>query len=122
MYVDPFVADRIKELDVQPGEVFQICKCQAKKGNPRTIYWLVRRDGELEIQMERDLQRSLDRVNAGDPAQPASFDPSSLLAFTSEPPLNAFHELHAPVRLNGKADGNNPSNGSGKVAPSSPPE
>src|SRR5512142_2694432 len=37
MYVDPFVAERIKELDVQPGELFQVCKCQAKKGNPRTI-------------------------------------------------------------------------------------
>src|SRR5512142_3257064 len=37
MYVDPSVAERIKELDVQPGEIFQICKCQDKKGNPRTI-------------------------------------------------------------------------------------
>jgi len=39
MYVDPFVADRIKELAIQPGELFQICKRQAKIGNRKTIYW-----------------------------------------------------------------------------------
>ena len=64
MYVDAFVAERIKELDVQPGEIFQICKCQAKKSNRKTIYWLVHRDGELGTQLERDLLKSLDRANA----------------------------------------------------------
>src|SRR5579864_1224296 len=46
MYVDPLVAERIKQLDVQPGEVFQICKRQSKKGNRRTIDWLVQRNDE----------------------------------------------------------------------------
>jgi len=59
MYVDAFVAERIKELDVQPGEIFQ-----TKKSNRKTIYWLVHRDGELGTQLERDLLKSLDRANA----------------------------------------------------------
>ena len=55
MYVDPSVAEQIKELDLQPGEVFQICKCQDKIGNRRTVFWLVRRGCDCGPQLERDL-------------------------------------------------------------------
>jgi hypothetical protein len=46
MCADPFVTDRTKELEIQPGELFQVCKCQAKKGNCKTIHWEVERFGE----------------------------------------------------------------------------
>src|SRR6266550_1663831 len=59
MYVDPSVAEQIKELDVQPEEVFQICKCQDKVGNRRTVFWLVRRGCDFGSQLERDLLASL---------------------------------------------------------------
>ena len=40
MYVDPFVAERIKELDIQPGELFLVCKRQARKAIARpSIGW-----------------------------------------------------------------------------------
>ena len=65
MYVAPIVAERIRELEIQPGEVFQVCKRQAKKGNRKTIYWAVER-GDAETQLERDLRDSLERVNNPD--------------------------------------------------------
>ena len=64
MYVDPFVAERIRELAIQPGELFLICKRQAKKGNRRTIYWAVEQLGDRESQLERDLRASIERAKA----------------------------------------------------------
>ena len=66
MYVDPFVAERIQELAIQPGELFLVCKRQAKKGNRKTIYWAVEQLGEAESQLERDLRASLERAQASD--------------------------------------------------------
>jgi hypothetical protein len=63
MYVDPFVAERIKELAIQPGELFQICKRQAKIGDRKTIYWAVEQPGEPS-QLERDLRKSLDMAKS----------------------------------------------------------
>jgi hypothetical protein len=121
MYVDPFVADRIKDLDVQPGEVFQICKCQAKKGNRRTIYWLVQRSEELASQLERDLLKSLDKVRAEGIASPSANIPAPsppTAPLPTEHPALPLYELHASVG-NGKPNGHPGSNGSGKN-PASP--
>ena len=104
MYVDPLVAERIKELDVQPGEVFQICKCKDKK----TIFWLVRRDCGLDSQLEQDLLASLERARSPKPTSHAvpNTDPSpSTAAVTSEPPPNASCELDTSPRNNGSTHG-----------------
>jgi len=74
MCVTPFVAERIKELDIQPGELFLVCKRQAKKGNQKTIHWAVERFGD-ESQLERDLRESLDRLNAPEIARPSPSPP-----------------------------------------------
>ena len=121
MCVDPFVAERIKELDVQAGEVFQVCKCQAKKGNRKTIYWLVRRDGELESQLERDLRESLDRARSPEAAPQSTAIPDprlSTISVASEPPPNTFYELDASSASNGKPNGRHGANGSEKSPPS----
>ena len=62
MYVDSSVAERIRELEIQPGEVFQLCKRQAKKSNRKTIYWTVERGSDHETQLERDLRDSIAHV------------------------------------------------------------
>ncbi len=43
MYVPPFVAERIRELDIGPGESFEICKAEAREGNRKWIEWRVRK-------------------------------------------------------------------------------
>ena len=108
MYVDPSVAEQIKELEVQPGEVFQVCKCQDKIGNRRTVFWLVRRGCDVGPQLERDLLASLERArNARITARPdhdqvasASTTPGS-----PEPLPEPFHELDtSSADGNGNAD------------------
>jgi len=94
MYVAPFVAERIKELEIQPGEVFQVCKLQTKKGNSRTIHWAVERNGEEETQLERDLRESLARVNNPAIASRPALTPSEVTAPEADvPPPSPFHEL-----------------------------
>jgi hypothetical protein len=117
MYVDPVVAERIRELDVQPGEVFQICKCQDKK----TIFWWVRRDSGLDSQLERDLLASLERARNPKPTPLAAPtpDPSPTAKVTSAPPPNAFHELNIPPPSNGVPHNHHRQNGSGQT-PASP--
>ena len=120
MYVDPLVAERIKELDVQPGEVFQICKCQDKK----TIFWLVRRDCGLGSQLERDLLASLERARIPKPTPPAvpNPDPSPpTAAVTIELPPNTFHELQTSLPNNGTPHAHHAANGSGQTAASPAP-
>ena len=117
MYVDPFVAERIKELDVQAGELFQICKRQAKKGNRKTICWAVHRYGESETQLERDLRASLERAKAPEtmagsaPAPPRTSPASPESPF---PPPSPFHELGGPCApSNGVPSAHRVPNGSG---------
>ena len=43
MYVPLFVGDRIGELQIRPGQPFEICKAEARDGNRRWIEWYVRR-------------------------------------------------------------------------------
>jgi len=120
MYVDPLVAERIKELDVQPGEVFQICKCQDKK----TIFWLVRRDCGLDSQLERDLLASLERTRNPKPTPLAAPNPDPsppIAAVTTEPPPNTFHELETSPPNNGTPHAHHTSGGSGQTAASPAP-
>jgi len=99
MYVDPLVAERIKELAIQPGELFQVCKRQAKKGNRRTIDWLVERNDEPETELERDLLASLEMLRAPESTPESAPAPSPPIspAVTSEPPPSPFHELGPSV-------------------------
>jgi len=118
MYVDPLVAERIKELAIQPGELFQVCKRQEKKGNRKTIHWVVERNGESETQLERDLRASIDRAKAPETAPPAP----TPLALTSPavpvsvPPPSPFYELGSADRA-----AHDVRNGSGKTASAGPP-
>jgi hypothetical protein len=43
MYVPPIVEHRIQELRIEKGERFEFCKAEVKKGNRRSIEWLVSR-------------------------------------------------------------------------------
>jgi hypothetical protein len=54
MYVPLVVADRIRELDIGPGEPFEICKAEARNGNRRWIEWRVRKYDDQEPPPERD--------------------------------------------------------------------
>ncbi len=43
MFVPLIVADRIRELDIGPGEAFEVCKAEAREGNRKWIEWRVRK-------------------------------------------------------------------------------
>lgn len=116
MYVDPFVADRIKELAIQPGELFQVCKRQAKKGNCKTIYWTVEQPGESDTQLERDLRESLERVKAAvvAPVTEPTAPPDTLI-----PPPSPFCELGSSPK-NRSSNGHGARNGSGSSPTTTP--
>lgn len=115
MCVDPYVAERIKALEIQPGELFLVCKRQAKKGNRKTVHWAVERFGE-ESQLERDLRESLDRLNAPQIVlpSPSPREASTATSVASEPPPSPFHDLGAAVRNDGTSADHSPRNGSGR--------
>ncbi len=124
MYVHPFVAERIKELDVQPGELFQICKRQATKGNRRTVSWLVQRGGEPETQLERDLRASPERAEAPEITQSAlSALTSPAAAVAQTLPLSPFCELGPSASDDGPPKAHGERNGSGDLlaSPARPP-
>ena len=115
MHVAPFVAERIKELAIQPGELFQICKHQAKKGNHKTVYWAVEQLGEGS-QLERDLRASLEKANA--PEMPresarAPVDTSPAASPPSAPPPCPFYELEPPEAGNNRLNGHSVPSDSG---------
>jgi hypothetical protein len=114
MYVDPVIAERIKELEVQPGELFQICKRQAKKGHRKTIDWLVQRNDESGSQLERELRASLERATAPE-TTPGSAPASPLPAApeTRVPPARPFYELGPCAPSNGVSSAHRVPNGSG---------
>jgi hypothetical protein len=115
MLVPPIVAERIKELEIKPGEPFQICKQKTRNGNRNTIRWQVERLGESETQLEQDLRASLERLNASETTRPLE------IAAPPEPviPPNTFYELGVLATDNGAQNGH--SNGSGKT-PAAPPQ
>jgi hypothetical protein len=115
MYVDPFVAERIRELTIQPGELFQICKRQAKKGNRKTIYWVAEQRGEAESQLERDLRAALERATAPEsvaesPLAAANTSPAA--PAPSTPPPCPFYELGPHAQGNRTLDRHSVPNGS----------
>jgi hypothetical protein len=116
MCVDPFVADRIKDLGIQPGEFFQVCKRQAKMGNRKTIHWAVQRFDECGSQLERELRESLERVKA-DVATPSAFSPSESSSPTTpatpEPPPSSFHELEPAAPTDSPSNDHSSLDGSG---------
>jgi hypothetical protein len=113
MYVAPVVAERIRELDIQPGELFHLCKRQIKNGSRKTIHWAVERLGEAETELERDLRRSLDVAQGeGSPHQAAT---------TAVPPPIAFYELGSSGSANGTHNGHGPVNGSHDSSAAAPP-
>jgi hypothetical protein len=135
MYVDPFVAARIQELAIQPGELFQICKRQAKKGNRKTIYWVVGPD-QAASQLERDLRASLERVKtpeiAPQPAPVPSSNTSTSGPVLPAPPPIPFYELepsspggrapNAHAVPNGSGNGSSPARPSTDDVPPRPPD
>ena len=119
MHVPPFVADRIRQLEIQPGEVFQVCKLQAKKGNRKTIHWAVER-GDAENQLERDLRDSLARIDNPDITSPPS--PAVVIAReTHMPPAIPFHELEPAAPDGNGYNGHNGASGADRIAAPSPP-
>jgi len=125
MYVDPSVAEQIRELEVEPGEVFQICKCQDKIGNRRTVFWLVRRGCDVGPQLERDLLASLDRARNSriaarpDPAASAATSPE--ISEPTEPPSEPFYELDTSSASNGNENGDHGPNDSAQILASASP-
>jgi len=100
MCVAPVVAERIRELGIQPAELFWVCKRQAKKGNRKTIHWAVERFGDCESQLERDLRESLDRLHAPESPPPSPSEGSTAEPVVSVPPPSPFHELGAAPNSN----------------------
>ncbi len=115
MYVPPIVEQRIEELAIATGELFEIVKHEVKEGSRRTIQWRVRRlpeQPELSADPPTDVPgistAAASRAN-GDESGPAG--PS---------------EAAAPPNSNGKENGNgrgepyhHPANGrsNGRAAP-----
>jgi hypothetical protein len=124
MYVDPFVADRIKELAIQPGELFQICKRQAKIGNRKTIYWAVEQSGEPSSQLERDLRESLDMARSRGTESQSIPNPDltpSAAPVPPVPPPNAFYELEASSLSPEASNGKHGATDSGRISASPAP-
>ena len=105
MYADPAVAERIRELDLQPGELFYVCKRQMKIGNRKTLHWVVERAGDPETELERDLRRSLRAAQPQHP--PPESAPSADIA-----PGGRSHEPEPPSPANGTINDRSEVNGS----------
>ena len=113
MYVAPIVAERIRELDIQPGEMFQVCKRLAKEGQRKIVRWAVGREGEHDTQLEDDLRASLAIANRSNgPCGPEADVPSF-------PRSSRCCEPAQRDRTNGAATEDTTSNGSGKDASTS---
>ena len=120
MYVHPSVAEQIKELGIQPGEVFQVCKCQDKSGNRKTVFWLVRRDSDLGP-LERDLLASLEKAKSSRAASARGSAPSAPEPANTPEPPQPFYELDASSAGNGTANGHPEAQSSAHISPSPAP-
>jgi hypothetical protein len=118
IYVAPFVAQRIRDLAIQPGERFQITKRQVKNGQCKTIEWQVERlDACSETDLERDLKQSIEIAKARNPTDPGApvFEASETagsISSSTEPELPPFAPdlaSHPPQR-NGR-NGHGPAGG-----------
>ncbi len=103
MYVPPFVASKIHAEAVAPGERFEVCKTQVKKGSRRSIEWVVRRlDPFEELACPADSKAAEASPTAngpeGDPVQVPESEPDTAL----ERDLRASIQL---VSANGNGNG-----------------
>lgn len=106
MYVAPLVADRLRELDIQPGEVFHICKRQVKEGSRKIVRWLVDRMDGSSPQLERDLRESIEQAKQSrSVAESGAREERS--ASPHEPPPLEFYELGCK-RAEGSRNGHKP--------------
>ncbi|MEQ1949297.1 MAG: hypothetical protein ABL995_19040 [Bryobacteraceae bacterium] len=70
VYVPPIVAGRIKELGIQPGEVFQVCKKFSRDGCRRLVEWQVSRleatpkSSESDTRLAEQLEKSIEAIHA----------------------------------------------------------
>jgi len=65
MYVAPSVASRSSYLDIQPGELFHVCKQVKKQRTKRLIEWQVERlPSDPDTQLERELKESIAAAHA----------------------------------------------------------
>src|SRR5689334_8281925 len=53
IYVPPIVEQKIKDLQIEKGEPFEICKAEVKRGNRRSIEWRVSRVDRPDEQREQ---------------------------------------------------------------------
>ena len=111
MYVAPTVASRISDLEIQPGELFHICKKVKKQGTQRLIEWQVERPpSEVETQLERELKESIAAAQARKATQPA--EPSDLSNLNAAPaaqePITPPSKTPNPIVTlpNGSVSGN----------------
>jgi hypothetical protein len=106
MYVAPLVAERIKQLDIQAGELFHICKRRTKNGHRTSVQWLVERPGDTDAQLEQDLRASIENAKSRTNPQPAP---------TNEPPTGNLETSRVDASSD---DSPHVTNGSHNPAPS----
>jgi hypothetical protein len=103
MYLDPPVAESLKELGVQPGEPF--CICKSKDG--RQVNWSVwlapqtekkRAAAEGPSDLEVKLQQSLDRVHQV-PRKQVQSQPAPAVSETRSTGTYGPHPIPVPVSL-----------------------
>jgi hypothetical protein len=115
MYVAPFVARRISELEIRAGEAFKICKRHVKTGQRKEVNWLVERvDTDGETQLERDLRDSIEIANSQNDAGPTA-PPSAKPILVIPLSLTKASELKACAPRKGSSSQN------GHQASSTPP-
>jgi hypothetical protein len=107
MYVAPYVAQRIAELGIRPGELIQICKRHVITGRRKTVNWLIERvDPDGDTQLARDLRDSIEMVNArhqNGPAQVALPGVGEATRTTSSTPTTDDSVLAGGASKNGNS-------------------
>ena len=110
MLVPPVVAERIKELEIKPGEPFRVCKQKTRNGHRNSILWQVERLAESETQLERDLRASLERLKVPETTLP----PENAAPPEAVIPPNTFYEVVSGTD-NEARNAHGGANGSGKT-------
>jgi len=100
MYLDPNVADSVRELGLEPGERISIVKRPVRQGRKQVVEWEVRRVDpagvsgaydEPETRLERDLRGSIDEAER---RKAETQSPGAASAYTA-PSLASIVSLHA---------------------------
>ncbi len=117
MYVAPLVADRLRELDIQPGELFHICKRQVREGSRKTVRWLVDRLDGSDSQLERELRDSIEQARQSQTLPDADADNLSAHQ-ASDPPPHTFYELGCKHTESGSRNDHKPNGADIPATPS----